>query len=319
MLKEDGASKITAVCTICQKEFAYHNSTSCLTYHLQRKHPFATGARPQTADTPASSTKATGSKLPVQPSIEAFTTRKVTQEKGDAITTALSKWIAKSIRPLALVEDEGLAEVLSLALDNPSYNTPCRTTIQRRLKEMHLSLQKDMLEALTRQDCVSVTVDYWSSQSNESFLGMTCHYIDENWKARSQVLGVEQSTERHTGERVAAEIQSLLAKWTLSSKVVAIGTDNAANMMSAMQRFGLQIQILPCAAHSLLLAVKKSLQSSGVDSVLAKVRKIVGHIKHSPANLQELKETQKKYGEVEQCLVSSQYHFIILSCFIYCS
>ena len=46
-----------------------------------------------------------------------------------------------------------------------------------------------------------------------------------------------------------------------------------------------------CGAHTLKLTMNKA-------------RKIVGHVKHSPANYAELKTIQEKRGEAQEALVS---------------
>ena len=85
-------------------------------------------------------------------------------------------------------------------------------------------------------------------------------------------------------------------------QVCAIITDNAPNMLAAMRSTGWTG--IGCTAHSLQIAVRKAMQASNTNNVLAKARKIVGHVKHSAANLRELKEVMKQHGEPEESLVS---------------
>ncbi|XP_039455640.1 E3 SUMO-protein ligase ZBED1-like [Oreochromis aureus] len=46
----------------------------------------------------------------------------------DRLTNVIAKWIAMNCRPINIVEDEGLTEVLQIASNDPSYKPPCRTT-----------------------------------------------------------------------------------------------------------------------------------------------------------------------------------------------
>uniref|UniRef100_A0AAV2K542 HAT C-terminal dimerisation domain-containing protein n=1 Tax=Knipowitschia caucasica TaxID=637954 RepID=A0AAV2K542_KNICA len=71
--------------------------------------------------------------------------------------------------------------------------------------------------------------------------------------------------------------------------------------MTAAARI-LPYEHMPCTAHIIQRSITVSLANSGFDSVLAKCRKIVGHFKHSPANLAELNADQKARGQKEEPL-----------------
>ena len=42
-----------------------------------------------------------------------------------------------------------------------------------------------------------LTIDGWTSSSQESFMGITCHYIDENFATKSVVLNLKHLNENH--------------------------------------------------------------------------------------------------------------------------
>ena len=47
---------------------------------------------------------------------------------------------------------------------------------------------------------VALTGDQWTSVSNDNYLGVTVHFIDNAWKLRSFALEVNKTEARHTGE-----------------------------------------------------------------------------------------------------------------------
>ena len=49
---------------------------------------------------------------------------------------------------------------------------------------------------------------------------------------------------------------------------------------------------MPCMAHKLQLSVNHALKECGIDRVLSKCRKIVGHFKHSSVRTAALKDYQ---------------------------
>lgn len=111
----------------------------------------------------------------------------------------------------------------------------------------------------------------------------------------SATLDVSLSEERYFSENVSKHIQDLSSSWKLDGRIVAMVTDNARNMVNAVER--LPYVHIGCSAHTLQLRVNQALKEAIIDSVLTKVRKIVGHVKHSAANFTEQKAIQEKHGE----------------------
>ena len=60
---------------------------------------------------------------------------------------------------------------------------------------------------------------------------------------------------------------------------------------------------MPCIAHILLRSITVSLSDSGFANVLVKCRKIVGHLRHSPANASELQAQQAALGQQQEPLI----------------
>ncbi len=56
---------------------------------------------------------------------------------------------------------------------------------------------------------VALTTDIWTSLKNEGFLGVTLHFIDENWILRHFTLDIFQFKGSHIGEAIANEIYKI--------------------------------------------------------------------------------------------------------------
>ncbi|CAG8630558.1 4045_t:CDS:2 [Gigaspora rosea] len=63
----------------------------------------------------------------------------------------------------------------------------------------------------------------------ETFLAITIHFIDENWKLQ-HLYWIYFS---YTGESIANKVYSLLEEFKIETKVIAITTDNGSNLISA--------------------------------------------------------------------------------------
>lgn len=340
-------------CKRCKKTFKYHHSTSSLKYHLTNYHGSSVTLS-KSGSSSSTTTRAIGSdehsnlnnssgtatttsveqqsQSFVQQTLSGMGHSKITAKKASDMTLSMAMWLAKSCRPIALCEDEGLRDLLRIASGNAAYDPPSRQTIQRRVDNLFQECKTGVESKLANTLHVALTCDYWTSVSNVSFLGMTAHYI-EDFKLVSTALAVDESNERHTAQNVRQHIERVVEEYKLDGKVcvsssthfgllsifcfylnyshlilfclsqvVAVVTDNAPNMLAAMG--GSAMVGIGCSAHLLQIAIKHAMEASNTSNLMGKSRKIVGHVKHSAANLRELKQEMSNQGETEESLVS---------------
>lgn len=121
--KDGSIDKSMVVCKLCNKEFAYHRSTSSLKYHLNAKHIAVS------VDVSLTPSKVT--RTHTQPTLHQMTgfRTRVTKSTSEKITKGLAHWIALDCRQLEVVEDKGLQNVLQIVSSDPTYELPCRKTV----------------------------------------------------------------------------------------------------------------------------------------------------------------------------------------------
>ncbi|GES76468.1 zinc finger BED domain-containing protein 1-like [Rhizophagus clarus] len=90
------------------------------------------------------------------------------------------------------------------------------------------------------------------------YIGITCAYIDNQFKLNEAILAIKYMPYSHTSEAIAEEIMSILNEWKLTDKVFTITTDNGNNMVKSAQLISGLIRI-PCTAHTLQLVIGKGL------------------------------------------------------------
>jgi hypothetical protein len=59
----------------------------------------------------------------------------------------------------------------------------------------------------TAREMVHFTFDVWTSRQNISYLGIHAHWVDQDWKQRTVLLGLPQLQNRHTGTQIAEEMK----------------------------------------------------------------------------------------------------------------
>uniref|UniRef100_A0A3P9B7T1 BED-type domain-containing protein n=1 Tax=Maylandia zebra TaxID=106582 RepID=A0A3P9B7T1_9CICH len=277
--------KMRVRCTICKAEFRYHRSSSSLVYHLRAKHPTESAS--------------TG---PRQSTLQEYGARgRITKNVREKLTNSLVVWIAKNCRPVSIVEDDELREVICAASGDVCYNLPSRGTIVSRLHTLYEDQRAQQSSKLVQVRNVALTGDHWTLVNNDNYLGVTVHFIDNDWTVQSFALTVSKTEERHYAEACADHFLNVANEWKIKDKITTLGTDSARNMVEAARL--LPFEHMPCMAHILQRMVTVSLYDSAFERALAKRCKIVGHFKHSPANAQELKAQQAAHGHQTEPLV----------------
>ena len=97
---------------------------------------------------------------------------------------------------------------------------------------------------LGQQKYVATTADAWTGGGN-SYLGVTCHWIDVETRARkSVVLACTLMTQSHTYDYIASLLESIHRRFNIDESVVRCTTDNARNFRKSFEIFGRKSDLL---------------------------------------------------------------------------
>jgi len=129
-------------------------------------------------------------------------------------------------------------------------------------------------------------MDFWTSRVNTSYLGVTCHYIN-NWKLHSRVLETLKMTESHTSKNIMELISTVFNTWCIANKICAIVCDNAPNMVKGVQNIN-QGLLVRCAVHSIQLSINIGLNNGEIKDLINKLRSFVGHFHRSAVSQSNL-------------------------------
>ena len=166
------------ICKYCSKEFAYHRSLTTLQYHLKSKQVFFTTTSKNESKNLKNKTK----QLTIGDSIKSQNgiNKQISDNKSREITEAIVRWVASSCRPINIVADLGLKDVIRIATSDYSYNLPCQKTIKKKKQTLYEDEKKKKIDLVNMATGIAITCDHWSSMGNDSYLGLTCHLIDNN-------------------------------------------------------------------------------------------------------------------------------------------
>lgn len=229
--------------------------------------------------------------------------RRCTNVRNQQLTSMITDMVAQDLLPLSFVDGTGFRQLMSCV--EPEYHVPSRMTITRQLEARYEACAQGIKDQLSKASYVSITTDGWTSNTTESYITVTCHFIAE-WQLKSVVLQTRAASERHTAQNLAELMKATVDEWGLKGKVIACVHDNASNIVAANKPEFVPWKSWPCVAHTLQLAVNDGLKKAKIDEIATVCNKLVGHFHHSTVALKALEEKQR--------MTSIPPHRLIVSC-----
>lgn len=171
------------------------------------------------------------------------------------IDDALVRMVTEDMQPFTIVDDAGFQRYTEAL--NPRYVIPSAKTLKKMVEANNDVHKQQLQQAIQDVIAVTLTTDLWTSRNTEAYITVTCHFVNKDYKLNSKVLTTSQMNGPHTADNIATSLKQIIEEWNLQNKVMAIVTDNAANMKAAIQI--LKLRHLPCYAHTLNLVVTQAL------------------------------------------------------------
>ncbi|XP_048103459.1 uncharacterized protein LOC125297258 isoform X1 [Alosa alosa] len=233
-------------CTLCLPKnntiSAFHNSSSNLRKHIERRHPGKLRMYKECMAKPLRyrrSSDTNSSCLTVQTKLMGRLCA-VPQVKVDQLIT---DFVCDGLLPLSLVELPAFKKLVVTL--SPTNSVMTRTTLCARIdtaaEDMNMSLKKEF----SAVKYVATTTDCWTAW-RRSFIGVTCHWIDENTLQRhSAALACRPVKGSHSLEVLAAALEDIHLEYHIQDKVVKTTTDNGSNFLKAFRGFGNHTAVNP--------------------------------------------------------------------------
>ena len=118
----------------------------------------------------------------------------------------------------------------------PAYQVPSRKYLSTvLLNKKYLAVKNKILQRLAEVKTIHLTIDLWSNRQMKSCLGITGHYISEDWVLQSFMLGCNRVFGRHTSDNIVSWYDDIVTDFDVGSKVKHIVTDSGANIKKAFR------------------------------------------------------------------------------------
>ena len=278
--------------------------------------PASSSATPASSSaTPASSTSTTAAAVATagsatgtnprprvrgaQSSLTHFVTRPMDPLRQKRVDDLLARMVARDLQPYTVVEDIGFRDFVKEL--NPNYVLPSRKTLSTRIVPDLFNRTYEIVQnSVDKAESVCLTTDCWTSRTTDSYMSVTCHFVNEDFEMVSFLLDCFALEERHTDENLAKELLRVAVEWNIEDKVAACVTDGAANIIKAMgpkQAGGTGWPHAICFAHQLNLIVHNGIKN--FKNTVDKVKAIVQYFHKSNTATAELKKQQINSGRAE--------------------
>ncbi|KYO28673.1 hypothetical protein Y1Q_0000834 [Alligator mississippiensis] len=282
-IKEDAVR-----CKLCTTELRYGSSTGAMLNHLKLKHP-------------AISSERQDQKQPTVPTFVPGSSRKCDTQRAEKLTELLCSMITEDMLPISVIEGAGFRALMSFV--EPEYHVPVRQTVTAQLEKWYENCVNSLREKLGKADKVAFTTDCWTAVNAESYMTITCHYI-ENWELRAAVLQTESMPEPHTADNIAEKLNSIVERWGLENRVLACVHDNVSNVVLADMPRYVAWDSVNCFAHTLQLAINDGFSGS-VAHVIAAASRLVAHFQPGSVAAKTLERKQTQYQVKHNPLIQS--------------
>ncbi|KAK6925212.1 hAT-like transposase, RNase-H fold [Dillenia turbinata] len=261
----------TRRCKFCGQSYSIATATGNLGRHLANRHPgydksgeLVTTSSPQAANVvkkPQSHAK--------PPSVD-----------FDHLNWLLIKLVILASFPPSMLEEKWLAN--SYKFLNPSIQLWPQDKFQAVIHEVFRSMQEDIkasLEQVTPK--VSITLDFWTSYEQITYMSIVCHWIDDNWSFQKVLLDICRIPYPYGGAEIYSTLVKVLKMYNIENRILSCTHDNSQNAIHACHMLWQDLDgqkagifcFFPCAGRALNLIIEAGLRTT--KPVVSKVRDFV--------------------------------------------
>jgi hypothetical protein len=177
---------------------------------------------------------------------------------------------------------------------DPAFVMPSNKYIKTIITEEYNKGVKNLKSYLNNTcEYISITTDLWTAKSKRGYIGITGHWLTEDFKPIYALLRLEKISYPHTGNSISEMIKETIIDYSLGNNFICMTTDNGSNMVLASKLLNetfSKLQRLKCTAHTLQLTVNIALKA--IKTQTKKYRRLVKYFS-TPKQVEQLEKAQQ--------------------------
>lgn len=160
----------------------------------------------------------------------------ITQDQFDQ---RLLQFVINTMSAVSVLSNPNFVQIF----DGLNLNVMSRTTAMKKISVLSTNFFDNIKSSLQDMPFVCTTADIWSSKK-KSFLGVTCHWIDQQSLQRKSIaLACRRFSGTHSFDKIAEMLEDINNSFGLSeTKIIGTVTDNGSNFVKAFKEFGINLQ-----------------------------------------------------------------------------
>lgn len=157
---------------------------------------------------------------------------RVTQATLDKLVL---NFVCEANQPFSVVEMPSFKTLIETL---QPHTVMTRKTLCTRIQEAAKHKKSIIIKKLSAVNYVATTTDCWSARQR-SYLGVTCHWIDNTSLERhSAALACRPVKGSHTFDVLAAALEEIHSEYHIREKVTRTTTDSGSNFLKAFRLYG---------------------------------------------------------------------------------
>ena len=219
----DANGNVKALCLLCKPEKkvikGHRITNSNFMKHFKRKHPESFKKYEDSRQ--VSSLKQT----PLD-----FSGKRISQAQFE---TRILDFLIDTMSAIALIEKETFINMFA----GLNVDIMTRKTAMRKIAEKFRKQKEEIISLLNTIQYLCATADIWSAR-RRSFLGVTIHWINENFSRGSAALACTRFKGTHDYINTGTKLQEIFSEYQIEERIVSTVTDNGSNFLKAFRLFG---------------------------------------------------------------------------------
>ena len=125
-------------------------------------------------------------------------------------------------------EFKGLLTALNNSIIPPSKRI-LKNEINNYYNELLFDLKSKISAIKDKGYAFNLTIDNWTSLIQKAFMGITIHWLDNNWVLKSYLLRLCPLYKKHSGRNLFKVLLETLKDFNIDTNILTITCDNASN------------------------------------------------------------------------------------------